>query len=69
MIDEFADERGGHRTIEDQRVPMLLVHVITRSDRTVGVPQRERALRIALQVDRCGKSSGAVSANIFPATL
>lgn len=51
MLDEFADEFRGHGTVEDEGVPVLLVHVPAGFDGLILVTKLQRALGITLQVD------------------
>jgi hypothetical protein len=54
VLDELADELGRHGTVEDEGVPVLLVHVPAGFDGLVLVAKLQGALGIALQVDAGG---------------
>ena len=50
MLYQLSNEGRRETSVEDDRIPMLLVHVVTRSDRLPLVPQLHRSLGIAFEV-------------------
>jgi hypothetical protein len=51
VVDQLGHERRGQGPVENQRVPVLLVQVVSRRDRREATSQERRSLRVGLQAD------------------
>lgn len=69
MVDQFLDKFGGERAVEDERVPMALVHVVTGDDRLVFLAEDGGALGVALEIDGGWKFIRLGERKHFPAHL
>ena len=50
MPDQFADEGGGEGAIQEDGVPVALVHVVAGEDGVLFLPEGDGAVGVALEV-------------------
>jgi len=69
VVDEFADEFGRDGAIEDEGVPVALVHVVAGEDGRVFIAEFDGAVGVAFEVEACGEFAGSGEGEHFSADL